>query len=220
MRSHIPHTTTLTTTTTINRIHCAHVPYPWVPINLFFSFCIFLGRIVFHVTSAQYCGVLQKVTRRRRICEWTPWCVPAHRSEGGGDLCRCTPEHPLLRLTHIYAPPLPPPVTVPLPPDEWGSPRYQLCHHAGVVPNPPASCAFQNLKARLSYLMILYDFCVCTCVCVRAQAFVGLEACCPLIFSPGQPKSMAAELDKIKNRTNCAYQQFLKCNEWKTNSWF
>lgn len=67
---------------------------------------------------------------------------------------------PLLLFTPIYAPPLPPPVTVPLPPDEWGSPRYQLCHHAGVVPNPPASCAFQNLKARLSYLMILYDFCV------------------------------------------------------------
>lgn len=50
--------------------------------NLFFLY--FLGRIVFYVTSAQCCGVLQKVTRRRRICEWTPWCVPAHRSEGGG----------------------------------------------------------------------------------------------------------------------------------------
>lgn len=69
-----------------------------------------------------------------------------------------------------------------LPPDEWGSLRYQLCHHAGVGPNPPASCAFQNLKARLSYLMILYDF-----FCVRA--FVGLEARCPLFFIPGQPRA-------------------------------
>lgn len=105
-----------------DRKHCAHVPCPRVPITHFFSVCVLLGRIVFHVSSAQRRGVLQKVTRRKRICEWTPWCVPAHRSEGGGDLCRCTPERPLLRLTpHIPAPPLPPPVTMPLPPDEWGS---------------------------------------------------------------------------------------------------
>lgn len=127
--------------------------------------------------------------------------------------------HPLLRLTLIYAPPLPPPVTVPLPPDEWESPRYQLCHHAGVVPNPPASCAFQNLKARLSYLMILYDFCVCMCVYARARArFCWPGSLLPPVFQLGSPKSMAAELDKIRNRTNCAYslycesQQFLKCN--------
>lgn len=135
----------------------------------FFPLCIFLGRIVLHVTSAQYYGVLQKVTRRRRICEWTPWCVPAHRSEGGGT----SADAPWAPSTPPRTPATPP-RSPSLPPHEWGSLRYQLCHRAGVGPNPPASCAFQNLKARLSYLMILYDFFCC--------AFVGLEARCPPVF--------------------------------------
>lgn len=68
--------------------------------NLFFFLCIFLGRVVLYVTSAQYYGVLQKVTRRRRICEWTPWCVPAHRSEGGGPSADAPPpsHHPSLQM--------------------------------------------------------------------------------------------------------------------------
>lgn len=91
---------------------------------------------------------------------------------------------------HPSPEPLPPPATIP--PSRWmGSLRYQLCHHAGVRPNPPASCAFQNLKARLSYLMIQYDFFCC--------AFVA----CPLFFHPGSAKSMADELEKIRSGTNC-----------------
>lgn len=98
------------------------------------------------------------------------------------------PEPPL----HPGTPSLPPS----FPPDEWGS-RYQLCHHAGVAPNPPASCAFQTLKASLPYLMIPYDFFCC--------AFVGLEARWPLFSIAGSAKSMAAELEKIRSGPNCVY---------------
>jgi len=113
---------------------------------------------------------------------------------GRRDMCQLTDQrvvvgplqmHPEPPPPRLYPDPplLPPPAPSPLPPDEWGS-RYQLCHHAGVEPNPPASCAFQTLKASLSYLMIPYDFVRC--------AFVGLEARCPLYFIPGQPRAWQA----------------------------
>lgn len=94
--------------------------------------------------------------------------------------------------------------------------RYQFCHHAGVAPNPPASCAFHNLKARLSYLMILYDFFFVCTLC-------GPGSSLPPVFQPGSAKSMAAELDKIRNGTNCAHslyrisQRYQKNNAWKTH---
>lgn len=152
----------------------------------FFSPSVFLlGRIVFHVSSsAQRRGGLQKVTRRKRICEWTPWCVPAHRSEGGGDLCRCTPapERPLLRLTpHIPAPPLPPPVTMPLPPDEWGSRDISSVTMQGshqILQLPVPFTTWKHVSPIWWSCMIF--------LCAR---FVGLEARCPLFFSPGQPRA-------------------------------
>lgn len=39
------------------------------------------------------------------------------------------------------------------------------------------------------------------CVCAR---FCGPESSLPPVFHPGSAKSMAAELDKIRNGPNCA----------------
>lgn len=173
-------------------MHCAHVPCPWVPITYFFV-CIFLGRIVLHVTSAQCCGVLQKVTRRRRICEWTPWCVPAHRSEGGGTSADApwapTPPHPVPRHH------LPPPVTIP--PSRWMgvSKISALSPCRGRTKSSSFLCLSKPESTSL-----LFDDPVWFFLCAR---FCGPGSSLPPVFHPGSAESMAAELDKIRNGPNC-----------------
>lgn len=71
-------------------------------------------------------------------------CAPAHRSEGGGTSADAPPPS---NSPPSHTHPHPPPSlsrSPSLSPDEWGSLRYQLCHHTGVGPNPPASCAFSK----------------------------------------------------------------------------
>lgn len=175
--------------------------------NPFFPRLYFLpGRIVFHVSSssAQRRGVLQKVTRRKRICEWTPWCVPAHRSEGGGDLCRCTPAPPRAPLSfasphisrhHLFLP---------------RSPCLSLQMNGGLKISVLSPCRGRTKSSSFLCLSqpestsLLFDdpvWFLCVCVCAR---FCGPGSSLPSVFQPGSAKSMAAELDKIRNGTNCS----------------
>lgn len=162
-------------------MHCAHVLCPWVPITyfFFFPFCIFLGRIVLYVTSAQYYGVLQKVTRRRRICEWTPWCVPAHRSEGGGTAADAS-RGPA---------PLPLPVTIPA--SRWMG-----------VSKISALSPLQGSNQILQLPVLFKSWKHVSPIWWSCMIFFPLVFCgvCPLFFFyPASAKTMEVELEMIRS---------------------
>lgn len=179
-----------------DRMHCAHVPCPRVPITHFFPrlyFCL-VG-----LSSTSAAAALSAAEYYKR------WRAERGFVNGRRDVCQLTDQRAVGTSADAPPPPRAPPPS-PHPtypgttssspghhasPSRWmGVSRYQFCHHAGVAPNPPASCAFHNLKARLSYLVILDDF-----FFFFVWALCGPGSSLPSVLQLGSAKSMAAELD-------------------------
>lgn len=213
IRTPPPPPTTTTTPATMHRTHCAHVPCPWVPIT-YFSVCIFLGRIVLHVTSARYYGVLQKVTRRREDLWMDAVMCASSQIRGRWDLCRCTPSYPPLTPSSALPPytPTPPPFLA-LPPSLPRSPSVPSRWMGVSKTSALSPCRGRNQILQLPVPFktwkrvspIWWSCMIFLSVCALLWDWKLVAPCffSPSLPHPGSAKSMAAELDKIRNGPNC-----------------
>lgn len=123
---------------------------------------------------------------------------------GRWDLCRCTlsppppPPHPFSAspYTHHH---FPPPVTIP--PSRW----MGVSKISALSPcrGRTKSSSFLCLSKTWKHVSPIWWSCMILCVCVRVR-FCGPGSPLTPVFHPGSAKSMAAELDKIRNGPNCA----------------
>lgn len=184
-----------------DRMHCAHVPCPRVPITHFFPrlyFCL----VGLSSTSAAALSAAEYYKR---------WRAERGFVNGRRDVCQLTDQRAVGTSADA-----PPPPSAP----SFASPH--ISRHHLFLPRSPCLSLQMNGGLKISVLSPCRGRTKSSCFLCLSQpestsllfddpvwfffvcALCGPGSSLPSVFQPGSAKSMAAELDKIRNGTNCS----------------